>query len=228
LLQALAGPIERWHIQDVSIKLFPAIGTSQSALVAVLGLVRRHRLRAVDVEQVEVRFADLPVTREHLADPARRDPHQRETADHSIPFLVAAAIEDGELGPAQFADERWHRPSTRALMGRVSLLGDPALNAYAETDYPVVATITTTAGQTSKQEVLQVPGGPNRPLSDQALGEKLRRFAGASLPAERLEALEARLLHLDQESNMAEVGALLRGEDPEGNGRAGQSVAGRT
>ena len=212
LCAALVGPPERWRILDVSIKPFPAIGTSQGVLAATLELVREHRLRAAEVESVEVRFADLPVTHEHLADPARRDPRTRETADHSLTFLVAAAIEDGDLGPRQYADERWLRPSTRELMVRVSLLADPALNPYAETEYPAVVAIATRDGRTLRREMLHVPGGPSNPISDRALGEKLRRFAGPTFSPGQLAALEARLLNLEQEADMAEVGALLRGE----------------
>ena len=48
---ALTAPVERWHIMDVSIKQYPAIGTSQSAISAVLDLVREYQLRPEDVAE---------------------------------------------------------------------------------------------------------------------------------------------------------------------------------
>jgi 2-methylcitrate dehydratase len=213
LRRTLIGPSDYWSIVDISIKPFPAIATSQGALSATLELAREHKLKAEDVASVEVRFADLPITRDHLADADRRDPRTRETADHSINFLVAAALQDGELGPAQFRDERWLRPDTRELMRRVSMLADPGLNAHAVTEYPATVTVTTRGGQMLHREMLKVPGSPTNPLSDEQLCQKLRRFAGTTFSTSRLDEIEQRLLNLDQEADMAEIGALLRGED---------------
>lgn len=210
--QALLGPMEYWHILDISIKPFPAIATSQGAIAATLELVHRDGVRAADLERVEVHFADLPITREHLADEARSNPRTRETADHSIPFLVAAALEDGELGSAQFRDERWLRPSARELMGRIRVMADPELNAHAKNEYPAVVVVATRDGQTLRREMLQVPGSPGNPRSDQALGDKLRRFGAWALSGERLATIEERRLHLEGVADMAEVGELLRGE----------------
>jgi 2-methylcitrate dehydratase len=212
LCETLAGPVREWHILGVAVKPFPSIGTSQSVLAATLDLVRSYEVSADDVDRVEVAFADVAFTHEHLAETARRVPHSRETADHSITFLVAAAIEDGELGPRQYADQRWLQPRTQALMRRVALGADSALNAYAAADYPAAVTIHTRDGRALRREVLVAPGSPRHPLSDEALGEKLRRFAGSALPAGRLTALRERLLQLDAEADMARVADLLRAE----------------
>jgi hypothetical protein len=73
-------------------------------------------------------------------------------------------------------------------------------------------TITARDGRSLRREALHVPGGPSNPISDAALGEKLRRFAGSALRPTQLSALEERVLHLERETDMAEVGELLRGE----------------
>ena len=39
-------------------------------------------------------------------------PTTRETADHSLPYCVAVALLDGEVGLGQFTDERIADPAT--------------------------------------------------------------------------------------------------------------------
>lgn len=212
---ALTAPIDRWHILDTTVKPYPAIGTSQGAIAAVLAVVRRDRLTSDDVERVTVQFADLPVTRDQISDEARRNPRTRETADHSFPFLLAVAIEDGDLGPAQFANERWLRPSTRALMQRISFTADAKLNDFAVHGYPARVQVTTRDGRTLSSEMLVVPGSPRDPLSDTELGDKLRRLA-PFLSRAHQEELVSRLLEMEHVEDMASLAPLLRAEESAG------------
>lgn len=57
------------------------------------------------------------------------NPTTRETADHSIPYVVAAALVDGTVGPRQFSDERLADPVIRDLMAKVSVGVDDAYSA---------------------------------------------------------------------------------------------------
>lgn len=207
---ALTAPIDRWHILDATLKPYPAVGTSQGALAAVLDIVHRDGITAADVDHVAVQLADLPITRDQIADEARRDPRTRETADHSFPFLVAAALEDGDLGPAQFADKRWLRPSTRALMARVTFTADPRLTPHAAAGYPARVELHLRDGRTRTSEMLEVPGNPRNPLSDASLADKLTRLAPDLSPAYR-EGLASRLLQIEAVDDMASLAPLLCG-----------------
>ena len=212
ILADLVEPVQRWRIHAVTVKPYPAIGTSQSAIAATLELVQRHGLRPEDVERVEVALPDLPFTRRQMADPARRAPGTRETADHSIPYLVAVALEDGDLGSAQFADGRWLAPRTRELMDRVALVPEMRLREFATDGFPAVVTATTRGGSTLTADMSAVPGSPRNPLTDAALGAKLRRLAGPRASTAGLDALEQRLLGLGAADDMAEVAGLLRAQ----------------
>jgi len=141
-----------------------------------------------------------------MADQARTWPATRETADHSLPFLVAAALQDGELGVAQFEGERWLRPDTRELMGRISLVADPALNEHAASTYPAVVTVTLRSGETRRSEMLRVPGSPAAPLTREQLRAKLGRIGSASLSVE----VEGALVGVRSVADMRQVGRLLR------------------
>ena len=61
--------------------------------------------------------------------PQHWNPTTRETADHSIPYVVAAALLDGTVGPRQFEPERLEDPAIRALMAKVSVAVDDGYSA---------------------------------------------------------------------------------------------------
>jgi 2-methylcitrate dehydratase len=61
-------------------------------------------------------------------DPQKYDPDSsRETLDHSLPYILAVALEDGEWHHERsYTDERRHRPSTVALWRKISTVEDKA------------------------------------------------------------------------------------------------------
>lgn len=209
LRRALCDPIGTWHILQVATKPYPAIATSQAAIAAALDLARSGDFRAEDVAGVEVRLADNPTTRSHMRDLHRSAPTTRESADHSVPFLVAVSLEDGQFGLEQFRDERWLRPRTLDLIRKVTQVADYRLNCYSRSACPAVVTVDLRNGRRLRREVLTVPGSADLPLSGAELGEKLRRLGGALLPGASLAQVERRLLALQAEADMAEVGKVL-------------------
>jgi len=208
LRMALTEPVgEHWHLLDVSLKPYPAISTSQGVIAAALELAQRQRPAAEDIERVEVRVVDSHTNREHMADQARAWPATRETADHSLPFLVAAALQDGELGVAQFEDERWLRGDTRSLMARISLVADAALNEHAGSTYPAVVTAFMSSGQALRSEMLRVPGSPRAPLTPEQLRAKLRRIRPS---APGIEGVMEATSGLATAEDMQGLGLMLR------------------
>ena len=87
-----------------------------------------------DVKQVTVevyKYAKEPVgTGEQ-----RWNPESRETADHSIPYVVAATLMDGTVTPRSFNDAHLWNPELRALMQKIEVVENEeftqALRAYA-------------------------------------------------------------------------------------------------
>lgn len=205
----LTGPLQDFYVEKMQTKFVPAIGTSQSTLAAVLQLREAHGVRADQVEAVLVELADIPLTHEQQTDPARLSPTTRETADHSLPYLVAVALMDGEITQRQFTDNRWLKPATRALMARVQYRGAPDLNVYCPGSYPARVTIRTAGGASHTAEVPYPPGHPGNPMDRHQTAEKFRRLAREALPAARLEAAIGQLLDLERVDDVAKLMALL-------------------
>ena len=70
-----------------------------------------------DIESIEIDIATgLEI---HLADEPKYDPTTRETADHSLPYMLARALVDGAITLESYTPERIADPALRPLMRKI-------------------------------------------------------------------------------------------------------------
>jgi 2-methylcitrate dehydratase len=120
----LALPLEpggKTVIELSYMKLFPAEGPSQ----ALLGTIPRIRQFAHhdDIEAIEIETYGHAFRT--MADPTKWDPSTRETADHSLPYVLAVGLVDGEITRASFADARIADPALRPVMNKITIAENP-------------------------------------------------------------------------------------------------------
>ncbi len=190
--QPLALDVEDWRdfmILRTSIKFWPAEYHSQSAIAAALKL-RTQIDDPAQIESVLVRSHDAAV--EIIGgSPAQWRPTSRETADHSLPYIVAVALADGEVTERQFARERFTDAALLALVQRVKVERDPELSAQYPGRVGNIVSVHLRDGRLLTERVDDPPGHSRAPLSDAEVEAKFRTLAGPRLGAERA----AELLH---------------------------------
>ena len=96
----------------------------------LLDLKRANNLKSEDVEAVRLR---------HLPDGIRYrgrrrfgpkdSPQTKEQADYNLKYLIAAALLDDQVGPAQLEPERVQAADAQALLKKVSVRPDAAFTA---------------------------------------------------------------------------------------------------
>src|SRR5689334_5029387 len=122
-LQALGGTGTPFKIHDTLIKPRASCATTISSILAAeKAAARVPAVEAIEKVKVEVyERAKIGMgTGEH-----HWNPDSRETADHSIPYVVAAALIDKRLTPASFGNERLWSAELRALLPRIEVVADP-------------------------------------------------------------------------------------------------------
>jgi 2-methylcitrate dehydratase len=142
-------------------------------------------------------------------DPQKYDPDaSRETLDHSLPYILAVALEDGAWHHERsYASTRAHRASTVALSRKIRTGEDPAWTArYRDPDPEKRAfggrmTVTLTGGRTVEAELAVADAHPNgrRPWRLPDYEEKFRLLTEgviASAEADRFLADARRLTAL--------------------------------
>jgi len=127
-----------------------------------------------------------------IGDPAKRDPRTRQSADHSMVYIVATllrkAIEQKNSGwkelmlePADYNEQALHHPLTRALMERIEFRhGGPEFDAKYPDGIPTTLDVETPDGKSFSSELVMYPEGHARNESgnlDDLLQHKFRLLA---------------------------------------------------
>jgi len=205
-LAALVAPVkDRFKLMEASIKAYPCIGTAQAMISGVLRARAGIQDPSKEIQQVELRMADIPFVRGQIEDSDRRWPASRETADHSFYYLAAVALLDDELGPCQFEDDRWLEPATRAMMDRIVIRADPDLNGYTPGSYPCVVRVVLEGGRDRTVEVFYPAGHPRNPLSSAGVEAKFRNSTRSVISKERQSAIISKVEDLDKLASMRDL-----------------------
>jgi len=157
----------------VQIKYWPVETNGQPVIFA--GLKLRELTDARDLKEIEV-FTSKFAWFEIGSEPEKWDPRTRETADHSLPFILARTLVDGTLTVDSFRAEAVLDPSLRPLMAKIKVTVDDAIEAMLP-DMALRIVATTERGARHVVEVGNPLGHPNNPMRDEHVGEKFTTLA---------------------------------------------------
>ena len=170
-------------INHTYVKHFPAEYHSQSAIEAALELRAQIGPENIDakIESITIESFDAAVDiiagfAEHWA------PESRETADHSMPYCVSAALMDGDITLDTFTRERIHDPKLRALIQKVKVNRNAEMTAGYPDGIPNLLIIKTTDGRTFEKKITYPLGHNKNPMNDAEIEKKFRTLAGRVMP----------------------------------------------
>jgi len=170
---------DSWRIERCGMKAFPTEALTHAPISAVLDIVVQHDLAPDQVKKVHIR--SLARAADILADPSKYDPRSKETADHSLPYVIAAAIADRQVTPAQFEPEKIMDARIRAQLNKVEVVADPEIEALFPELQRVVVTIETEDGRQLTTSLDYPKGDPRNPLTDAEVEEKFDALASPVL-----------------------------------------------
>ncbi len=199
---------ESFRITHCGMKAFPTEALTHAPISCTLDLVKEHELAPDDVEKVQIR--SLARTADILADPTKYDPRTKETADHSLPYVIAAAIAERQVTPVQFTPEKIMDPTIRAQLDKVEVVADPEIEALFPALQRVIVTIHTADGRQLTKQIDYPKGDPRHPLTDAEIEEKFDALAGPILPEEDREALKRAIWSLEDLPSITELMRLTR------------------
>ncbi len=135
-------------------------------------------------------------------------PTSRETADHSIPYGVAAALLDGTVTPSSFDDGHIANPELRALTQKVEVVVNDEFTAAYER-HPVVHRSRVTVVMRDGSRFTGEAGGDaddlSTPMSDEQVGDKFRRYADPLLGTRRASVLLDQLWRVETCPDVAAI-----------------------
>jgi 2-methylcitrate dehydratase len=192
----------RSMIHKTYIKFYPVEYHAQSAVEAALRIRRRvedpKRIRSVLVETFDVAVEIIGGEKEKWR------PEHRETADHSLPYCVAAALKDGRMDLAQFAAKTIRSPDMRRWTAKVRVRASRRLNRGYPAVLPNRVTVWTADGRRLSEEVWAPRGHAKNPMTDREVEDKFRALADGVLSPRQTREVLRRLWRLEGATNMQE------------------------
>jgi 2-methylcitrate dehydratase len=190
---------EPFRIMNTLFKSFPSQIHTQGPISLALEL--RSQIALPEIAAIRLRTYRIAV-RTAATEPAKWAPQTRETADHSIPYLVAVAFLDGAVTPASFTRERLQDPAVRQLIARMTVEEDPGFTDRFPEDYPCLLEVTTKTGRRLAAETSHPPGHRRNPLSDDQVVGKFFHLAGGTLSEKRCRAALDLLWSFEKSANL--------------------------
>jgi 2-methylcitrate dehydratase len=176
----------------------------------VLDLVKEHDLRPENVEKIQIR--SLARAADILSDPSKYDPHTKETADHSLPYVIAAALAERQVTPAQFEMAKIMDPTIRAQLKKVEVVADPEIEKVFPALQRVIVNITTVDGKTFSKQLDYPKGDPRNPLSDAEIEEKFAALADGVLSKKAQQKLKDAIWNLEKVESVSRLMGLMKAD----------------
>ncbi len=171
-------------VVESSIKKYNSMIHTQSAVHCMVELATRNKVDPGKVVSIEAEVFQLAYDFAggglYGIDRVIRT---KEQADHSLPYLLAVALLDGDVMPAQFTPDRIAKPDVQALLKKVSVRLNHEYTEEYPGKMPAKITVRFQDGKVLEHEVQDYPGLASRPFTWEESVEKFDR-----LVSDRVEA----------------------------------------
>jgi len=174
-----------FELAKTFLKFYPAEYHAQTAIEAALEARKEmgedRRISSVEVETHEAGYSILAKDREKWA------PSTRETADHSLPYIVAAALLKGRIDVRAYAGRNLRDPELLSLLGRITVREDGGMTAGYPGRFGNRITVTLDDGTVIRKQADTPRGHPGNPMSVEEIEAKFRGLVKRSLSGRRAD-----------------------------------------
>lgn len=180
---------QRWHIAKTHLKKWPVEYHAQAAVEAALSIRKKipdpRRIQRIDIWSYEA-------CRSIIGDQDKRTPENKETADHSLFWVLASSLLYGPLTLDHYAKERYRDQDIQRIISAMSevKVAPEYTRAYKNPrrpGFPLRLRVHTTDGKHITEEIKFPRGHFANPMNDEEITEKfisLANIAGID-PRER-------------------------------------------
>ena len=204
---------EDFYIDKANLKYWPVANQMQAAAWCGIELGKQLGVTQIDSILVEANeFAHF----ESGSEPEKWDPQTKETADHSLPYILAWGLMHGTIGADAFDSEAYLSPQIRPFLKKINV----TINEQFTTEYPdemhMRATAKTKDGKEHVADILNPIGHPKNPMGWNDIENKFMRLSEGFLGREEASKI-FRLMHsMETIENIAEVFNLISAGNTKG------------
>ncbi len=206
----------RFEIVLVGPKPFPSCRYTHCAVTGVLDLVRKHGIKAHDIQEVRVQIGERDMRSVGgWTEDEKKKKHRPEgvvDAQFSIPYTVAATLVSGGLSLEEFTDARIRSEEILDLAARVKTILTPEFDHGPMDVKPQVVEIVMRDGKVFTAKVIYPKGNPNNPVTSDELVSAFRgmaSYAAKPLGGAKIDDAVELALRLEEVDDVAVLAKLL-------------------
>ena len=196
---------ETYSVSDIYFKPYTACRHTHGAAQAALELSSENNFSLKDIAAINVYtygIAELAVGK------GVKKNDSFVSAQFSIPYVVAACLTDGELGPKQLTEKRMADDDLLRLSEKISVRTDDALNQMYPDKTASRVKILLNNDQSLKKQIDIPKGDPRDHMDEDDLIMKVKKFAGER-DNRRIEKTIEMILNLEGVSDIKELTAII-------------------
>ena len=198
-VDALVGGLgDSYKIMECGMKAFPTEALTHTHLSCLLNAMIGNNLEYSDIKEVKVTcFAQAY---DILFDPTKYRPESRETADHSLPYCMAAAMVDKKITTESFSDEKLNDPRIYEVIDKIK--GEPSqeFEKMFPAKQPSRVVVTTNDGRIFEEYLEYPKGDPREPMTMDDLKNKFNSLVGEKLDAAAKLQLKEIIFNCEQKT----------------------------
>lgn len=201
-MDSIAGQFEiDWSREDLErvlktiIKKYNAEIHSQSAIEGALELKAEHGFAADEIDSLDIEIFDVAY---HIIGGGEEGDktvvRTKEEADHSLHYMVSAALLDGQVLPAQYRPERIEREDIQGLLRKIRVKPSKEYTRRFPEEMACRLLVQLKDGRLLEKEKKDYEGFHTRPTTWETAGEKFEKlvepYADAALRREIVAAVK--------------------------------------
>ena len=198
---AIADLGERWELEQIALRLWPAASSIQGMMTAMFDIVEKHRVDPAQVKTLRIALSQ-PVFDLHGNFAKYQGKFEALLSAH---YVAAAILHDRELTLAQFEPKRYDDPNLRRFAERVEVRAEPDLRGVAAR-----VDVETSSGVSFSARCDQPLGAPENRLSRAQIEAKFRTYAPGRLSPSHIDDVMDAIARLEHLASVRRLMDMLR------------------
>ena len=179
-------------------KKWPAEIHSQSAIQAALDV--RKEIKVKDIKKIEIESHEAGY---NIIGKGKEKwkPGTRETADHSLPYIVTAALIDGKVDENTFSPKKFRNRKYLSLLQKVTVKENKGLTKYYPGAAPNLVRVILKSGKKVEKRILHHRGHEKNKMPDEEVEEKFLRLTRKYLSKAQQRKILSMIWNMDRKVN---------------------------
>lgn len=202
-MESFGGRKGSFKIDGTIIKYFPAEIHSQTAIWASLEARKEipspDQILSVEIDSHEAGYTILGKDRE------KWKPATKETADHSLPYIVGKALLEGKIDNSTYEEKNFTDPKTLEFLKRITVREFKGFtNKYPEAIANRI-TVKLKSGKLISKQVEYPKGHPKNPITKEEVEKKYRNLTSTYLSEKQQEDTLTSLWNLETVEDLSQL-----------------------